>query len=86
MQKIILIKYGELTTKKQNRKEFIEILTKNIKTSLKEENINITKNRVRMFIEVKDEKRIPIIITKLQKIFGIHSIVLTYKSNNNIEK
>ena len=85
MQKIILIKYGELTTKKQNRKEFIEILTKNIKTSLKEENINITKNRVRMFIEVKDEKRIPIIITKLQKIFGIHSIVLTYKSNNNIE-
>ena len=31
MQKIILIKYGELTTKKTNRNLFINILTENIK-------------------------------------------------------
>lgn len=85
MQKIILIKYGELTTKKQNRNLFIQTLADNIKESLKEEKIHLTKSRVRMFIEVEDEERIPNIILKLQKIFGIHSIVLAYKSNNNID-
>ena len=86
MEKIILIKYGELTTKKQNRNLFINTLETNIKNSLNEEKIKITKNRVRMFIEVEEETRYIPIIKKLQKIFGIHSIVLAYKSNNNIEE
>ena len=86
MEKIILIKYGELTTKKQNRNLFINILENNIKNSLKEEKIKIIKNRVRMFIEVEEETKYIPIIKKLQKIFGIHSIVLAYKSNNNIEE
>ena len=86
MEKVILIQYGELTTKKQNRNQFIQILCDNIKTSLKEENIQLKQSRVRMFIEPKDETRIPIIIKKLQKIFGIHRIVIAYKSNNNIEE
>ena len=37
--KIILIKYGELTTKKDNRKLFINILYNNIKRAL--ENYNV---------------------------------------------
>ena len=86
MKKIILIKYGELTTKKQNRNEFIEILANNIKKTLIDENIKLTKNRVRMFIEIEDEERINYIVEKLKKIFGIHSIVLAYQSNNNIEE
>ena len=86
MEKIILIKYGELTTKKQNRNLFINTLETNIKNSLNEEKIKKTKNRVRMFIEVEEETRYIPIIKKLQKIFGIHSIVLAYKSNNNIEE
>ena len=85
MEKIILIKYGELTTKKQNRKEFINQLEKNIKEKLTNEKILLTKTRVRMFIKVENEERIETIIKKLQKIFGIHSIVLAYKSNNNID-
>ena len=31
MEKLILIKYGELTTKKSNRKVFIQLLEDNIK-------------------------------------------------------
>ena len=85
MKKIILIKYGELTTKKQNRSQFIEILTRNIKESLVDENINIIKNRVRMFIEVIDEDRFDYFIQKLKKIFGIHRIVLAYSCHNSIE-
>ncbi len=80
---LILIKYGELTTKKDNRKFFIDTLEKNIKALLTGENIVITKDRVRMYIECEDAKKIA---KKLQKVFGIFSIVICYKVNNNIEE
>ena len=79
---LILIKYGELTTKKDNRKFFINTLERNIKKLLADENIKITKDRVRMYIECDDAKKVAF---KLQKVFGILSIVICYKVNNNIE-
>ncbi len=79
---LILIKYGELTTKKDNRKFFIDTLENNIKTLLKEENIVIHKDRVRMYIECENALKIS---EKLKKVFGILSIVIAYKVNNNIE-
>ena len=36
MEKVILIKYGELTTKKGNRNFFVKTLTKNIENKLKD--------------------------------------------------
>ena len=85
MEKIILIKYGELTTKKANRGLFLNILTQNVKKALKDFDIKLIHNRVRMFIEVKDDNEMDAIIEKLTKVFGIHSIVICYKSNNNID-
>lgn len=85
MKKIILIKYGELTTKKANRGLFINILTQNVKKALKDFDIKLIHNRVRMFIEVKNDNEMDAIIEKLTKVFGIHSIVICYKSNNNID-
>ena len=86
MKKIILIKYGELTTKKANRNLFINILNQNIKNTLKEYEVKITKNRVRMFIEVMLEEDFEAVIAKLKNIFGIHSIVICYKTDNNVDK
>ncbi len=83
MDKLILIKYGELTTKKANRKHFINILERNIKNILKNEDYKITKDRVRMYIE--SSNNIDLIAQKLKKIFGIHGIVICYKTDNNIE-
>lgn len=77
-----MIKYGELTTKKANRKLFINTLTQNIEKMLSNENIEIRKDQVRMFIKCENANKI---VSKLQKIFGIHSIVIAYKVNNNIE-
>ena len=37
MNELIMIKYGELTTKKDNRKMFIKILTQNIERLIKED-------------------------------------------------
>ena len=82
MQELIMIKYGELTTKKANRKIFINILTQNVEKILKNEDVEITKDNVRMFIKCNDAHKIASI---LQKVFGIHGIVIAYKVNNNIE-
>ena len=78
MEKIILIKYGELTTKKANRNLFINKIYENMKLSLSNYNVKITKNRVRMFIEVSD-KELDDVVNIVKNIFGIHSIVIAYK-------
>jgi len=83
MDKMILIKYGELTTKKQNRNLFINYLYNNIKEKLKDYNVKIIKNRVRMYIETDDN--IDEIVDILSKIFGIHSIVVAYKVDTNTD-
>ena len=82
--KIILIKYGELTTKKDNRKVFINILYNNIKKALSEYKVNIIKTRDRMYIETTEN--IDEIVDILKNIFGIHSIVVATRVNTNIEK
>ena len=79
---LILIKYGELTTKKDNRNFFINTLENNIKNLLKEENVNIYKDRVRMYIECDNALKIK---EKLEKVFGILGIAIAYKVNNNYE-
>ncbi len=83
MKKMILIKYGELTTKKGNRKLFIKLLVNNINSILKGIDYRINYDRVRMYIESDD---IDTVISKLKNVFGIHSIVKCYKVNTNIEE
>ncbi len=82
MQKMIMIKYGELTTKKGNRNTFIKLLANNIKSILKNFKYELVYDRVRMYI-ICDE--IDLVIKKLKNIFGIHSIVKCYKVNTNID-
>lgn len=82
--KIILIKYGELTTKTGNRNLFINILYNNIKRALDKYDVKIVKNRVRMFIETSDNTLE--IVDILKNIFGIHSIVIATRVNTNIEE
>lgn len=79
-----MIKYGELTTKKANRKLFINLLDNNVKNILNDYDIKISKDRVRMYIECFT-KDLDNIILKLKKVFGIHSIVVCHKVNTNID-
>ena len=84
MKKIILIKYWELTTKKDNRNLFINKIYENLSLALSNYDITITKNRVRMFIDPKDND-IDEIISITKNIFGIHSIVVAYKIDSSID-
>ena len=85
MEKIILIKYGELTTKKANRNLFINKIYENMKLALANYNVKITKNRVRMFIEVSDNE-LEDVVNIVKNIFGIHSIVIAYKVKTDISE
>lgn len=77
MDRVILIKYGELTTKKGNRNFFIDTLYKNIKNKLTSYGVNINKDRSRMYIEFNDKDLVN--ITKvIGKIFGIHKYHIAY--------
>lgn len=84
MNRVILIKYGELTTKKGNRNFFINTLYNNIKEKLKNYNVNISKDRSRMYIEFED-RELDSIKKVIDNIFGIHMYHIAYIVNTNIE-
>ena len=72
VDKVILIKYGELSTKKGNRNFFIDTLYKNIESKLENYNVKIHKDRARMYIEFLD-KDLFFIKNVVDKTFGIHT-------------
>lgn len=78
MKKIIMIKYGELTTKKDNRNFFIKTLQKNIEEKLIDIKHITTYDYFRMFIEC-EEKDINKVVEILRNIFGIYEIVICFK-------
>lgn len=87
MQKLIMIKYGELTTKKDNRNFFINTLTKNINNILSDIKYEIVKDYYRMFIYTLEIDKV---VEKLKKVFGIYEYVIAYEIKDttleNIQK
>ncbi len=77
MRRVILIKYGELSTKKANRNFFINTLYHNIQGKLKDYEVKIHKDRARMYIEFLD-KDLDAIKSIVDKTFGIHSYHIAY--------
>ncbi len=84
MQKIIIIKYGELTTKKDNIGLFLSALKTNVENSLSGMNTHINFDKGRMFVEAR-ENNYDKVLEKLQKVFGIHEINIGYKIENDYE-
>ena len=84
MKKLIMIKYGELSTKKGNRNFFIKTLSDNIKNKLSDLNLAITSDMTRMYIEYeeKNEKEIQ---DRLSKIFGIFEFIVVDKTASDEE-
>ena len=79
MEKIIIIKYGELTTKKDNINYFIKVLKDNIKKALINVESEITYDKGRMFIKTSSYEEV---LEKLKKVFGIHEIIIGYELEN----
>ena len=84
MNRVVLIKYGELTTKKGNRKFFINTLYNNIKKKMSNIDVNISKDISRMYIEFND-KDLDKVLGKLNLVFGIHTYQVAYKVDSDID-
>lgn len=87
MKKLIIIKYGELTTKHDNINFFIKTLKNNIESSLSGIDNKITYDVGRMFIKTDKYDEV---VKKLTNTFGIHEINIAYeiddRSLDNISK
>ena len=84
MDRVILIKYGELSTKKGNRNFFINTLYNNVKNKLKNFDVKISKDRARMYIEFRDNE-LGDIKKNIDKVFGIHKYHIAYIVDTNID-
>ena len=84
MDRVILIKYGELTTKKGNRNFFVNTLYNNIKHKLSNFDVKINKDISRMYIEFKDSE-LDSIKNVIDHIFGIHMYHIAYIVDTNID-
>ena len=81
MERVILIEYGELTTKKGNREFFINTLKKNISNHLSGIKNRIFSDTGRMVIEGDIDNILP----KLNYIFGIHAYHVAYRIKTDKE-
>lgn len=82
MEKVIIIKYGELSTKKDNIKFFLVTLKNNILEYLKGYDVKVSFDSSRMFIETTEFDKV---IEALKKVFGIHEITIAYKISNDMD-
>ena len=82
MEKIIIIKYGELSTKKDNINLFLNQLKENLKISLDGLDARIVYDKGRMFIYASEDN-FDNIINKVKKTFGIHEINIGYELESN---
>ena len=81
----VLIRYGELTTKGKNRKDFIRKLDRNIRAMLKEyEQLEYRRTYDRFYIRLNgaDPEGVK---HKLEKVFGISSFSFTERVDSDID-
>ena len=81
----VLIRYGELSTKGKNRKDFIRRLERNIRNMFSDfKDLEYRRTHDRIYIHLHDEDP-AIIKERLEKVFGISSFSFTEKVDPTIE-
>lgn len=76
MNKIVIIKYGELSTKKGNIKFFIKTLKRNVDDALAGLDYTLEYDNGRMFVFSSDLEEVE---RRLKYVFGIHEIAIGYE-------
>ncbi len=81
MQKLILIKYAELSTKKDNIQLFLKQLKMNLEQRLQSYQVEITYDKGRMFMKTNEFEEVLQIV---RNTFGIHEVVVCYELEDNL--
>ncbi|MGB9780020.1 tRNA uracil 4-sulfurtransferase ThiI [Caldanaerobacter sp.] len=85
MKDVLLIKYGELALKGENRSFFENALVKNIKYALRDfDGVKVEKTHGRIYVEC--EKNVEEAIERLKKVFGIVGITRAKEADLDLEE
>ena len=79
MDKVILLRYGELFLKGRNRSYFEGVLARNIKAALAPFSCTFTRTQNRYYVENYSFADEFAIIERLKKVFGLHSLSVAVK-------
>lgn len=85
MEKVILIRYGEIFLKGKNKRYFEDMLYKNIINSIRSIKATVTKSQSRFYVTDFDVDDLELLTQKLSKVFGIYSMSIAYKTPTNID-
>lgn len=83
---VILVRYGELTTKGKNRNDFTRVLVNNIKNKLQgyEKQYRLKKEFDRLFIELLDPTVSEAVINIVKNVFGSSSLSLAKRVDRDL--
>ncbi|MEZ4357175.1 MAG: tRNA uracil 4-sulfurtransferase ThiI [Eubacteriales bacterium] len=85
MGKVILIRYGEIHLKGQNRPYFERLLINEIKRALLNIKCSVIKGEGRFYVENIKEEDILLAVSALKRVFGIHSVSVAVKTDKDME-
>lgn len=86
LQEIIIVRFGELFLKGNNRSFFENLLIKNIKSAVKKFDISVHKGRGRYIVHGFDQSSRNAVMDALKKVFGIHSLSFAKQTASDAEK
>ncbi len=81
----IMVRFGELSTKGKNKKDFIHTLYLNIKRALKVFDVKVESRFDHIYVYLNGNEYVPI-VERLQDVSGIQGLSLVARIDNDIEK
>lgn len=85
MKEVILIRFGELFLKGRNRGMFEDALIRNIKSALGAKEYRFIKTQNRYYLEDYDPSDRDELISRLKKVFGLHSLSVARKVDTSYD-
>ena len=85
MKKVIIIRYSEIYLKGKNRGFFERAFEKNLTQALKGVDHELIKNSGRYLVQNFYDEDSELIIDKLKKVFGVHTISLAYETASDLD-
>ena len=86
MKKVIIVRVCEIFLKGKNRFYFVNLLETNIKKALSGIKFDIVKLQMRYLIENFDEADYDLIVSKLLKVSGIHTLSHALCVNTDVDE
>ena len=83
--KVIMLRFGEIFLKGRNKSYFEKLLIDNIKAKLEDVQCEFVRTQNRYYIENYDENLTEELVSRMKKVFGLHSLSVATKVETNYD-